>query len=306
MKVLVTGSSGFLGKSLCKHLEALGYDLTRSNSNICDLRNPISLEIYNQIEFDQIFHLAAWTQAGDFCLYHPGEQWIINQKINSNLLSWWSTKQPQAKLISIGTSCSYDPQLPLIEDNYLEGTPIPSLYTYEMSKRMVQIGKVALSRQFGLNYLTVVPSTLYGLEYGIKGKQMHFIFDLIRKFLEFKYFKRPIVLWGDGNQRRELVFIEDFINNLIELDKSENNDIFNIGAGEDYSIKEFAQILANITGVNISNIQFDESKYVGALSKVLDNTKIDSKLPKRFKTNLKDGLNKVVNEFEQKFLSSIN
>ena len=306
MKVLVTGSSGFLGKSLCKHLEALGHDLTRSNSNICDLRNPLSLEIYNQIEFDQIFHLAAWTQAGDFCLYHPGEQWIINQKINSNLLSWWSTKQPQAKLISIGTSCSYDPQLPLIEDNYLEGKPIDSLYTYAMCKRMLQIGKVALSRQFGLNYLTVVPSTLYGLEYGIKGKQMHFIFDLIRKFLEFKYFKRPIVLWGDGNQRRELGFIEDFINNLIELDKSENNDIFNIGAGEDYSIKEFAQILANITGVNISNIQFDESKYVGALSKVLDNTKIDSKLPKRFKTNLKDGLNKVVNEFEQKFLSSIN
>ncbi len=306
MKVLVTGSSGFLGKSLCKHLESLGYDLTRSNSNICDLRNPLSLEIYNQIEFDQIFHLAAWTQAGDFCLYHPGEQWIINQKINSNLLSWWSTKQPQAKLISIGTSCSYDPQLPLIEDNYLEGKPIDSLYTYAMCKRMLQIGKVALSRQFGLNYLTVVPSTLYGLEYGAKGKQMHFIFDLIRKFLEFKYFKRPIVLWGDGNQRRELVFIEDFINNLIELDKSENNDIFNIGAGEDYSIKEFAQILANITGVNISNVQFDESKYVGALSKVLDNTKIDSKLPKRFKTNLKDGLNKVVNEFEQKFLSSIN
>jgi len=306
VKVLVTGSSGFLGKSLCKHLESLGYDLTRSNSNICDLRNPLSLEIYNQIEFDQIFHLAAWTQAGDFCLYHPGEQWIINQKINSNLLSWWSTKQPQAKLISIGTSCSYDPQLPLIEDNYLEGKPIDSLYTYAMCKRMLQIGKVALSRQFGLNYLTVVPSTLYGLEYGIKGKQMHFIFDLIRKFLEFKYFKRPIVLWGDGNQRRELVFIEDFINNLIELDKSENNDIFNIGAGEDYSIKEFAQILANITGVNISNVQFDESKYVGALSKVLDNTKIDSKLPKRFKTNLKDGLNKVVNEFEQKFLSSIN
>ena len=305
MKVLVTGSSGFLGKTLCKHLEALGYDLTRSNSNICDLRNPLSLEIYNQIEFDQIFHLAAWTQAGDFCLYHPGEQWIINQKINSNLLSWWSTKQPQAKLISIGTSCSYDPQLPLIEDNYLEGKPIDSLYTYAMCKRMLQIGKVALSRQFGLNYLTVVPSTLYGLEYGTKGKQMHFIFDLIRKFLEFKYFKRPIVLWGDGNQRRELVFIEDFINNLIELDKSENNDIFNIGAGEDYSIK-FAQILATITGVNISNVQFDKSKYVGALSKVLDNTKIDSKLPKRFKTNLKDGLNKVVNEFEQKFLSSIN
>ncbi len=304
MKVLVTGSSGFLGKSLCRHLDALGFEISRSNSTICDLRNPNSLDIYNQIKFDRIFHLAAWTQAGDFCLYHPGEQWIINQKINSNLLSWWSKEQPQAKLISIGTSCSYDPQLPLTENNYLEGTPINSLYTYAMCKRMLQIGQIALSKQFGLSYLTVVPSTLYGLEYQIKGKQMHFIFDLIRKFLEFKYYGYPIVLWGDGNQRRELVFIEDFINNLLELDKLETNEIYNIGAGEDYSIKEFAQLISNITGVDISNVQFDESKYVGALSKVLDNTKIDRKLPKRLKTNLKDGLEKVVSEFEYKFLSN--
>ncbi len=169
---------------------------------------------------------------------------------------------------------------------------------------MLQIGQIALSKQFGLSYLTVVPSTLYGLEYQIKGKQMHFIFDLIRKFLEFKYYGYPIVLWGDGNQRRELVFIEDFINNLLELDKLETNEIYNIGAGEDYSIKEFAQLISNITGVDISNVQFDESKYVGALSKVLDNTKIDRKLPKRLKTNLKDGLEKVVSEFEYKFLSN--
>ena len=106
MKVLVTGASGFLGTTLCKRLESEGFDVIRSNSTICDLTKQKSLEIYSKKKFDKIFHLAAWTQAGDFCLHHPGEQWIINQKINSNILSWWCENQPQAKLISIGTSLS--------------------------------------------------------------------------------------------------------------------------------------------------------------------------------------------------------
>ena len=301
MKILVTGSTGFLGKALCENLNNLGFDLTKSNSSSCDLRNPNSLEIYNDIKFDRIFHLAAWTQAGDWCLHHPGEQWIVNQKMNSNILSWWSEQQPQAKFISIGTSCSYDPSLPLTENNYLEGKPIDSLYTYGMCKRMLHIGQIALSKQFGLSYLTVVSSSLYGPEYQTKDKQVHFIFDLIRKFLEFKYHGTPIVLWGNGYQRRELVYVEDFISDLIRLDKSETNEIYNIGAGEEYSIREFAEIIADITGVSVSDIKYDESKYVGAKSKVLDNTKIDQKLPNRFKTNLKDGLKKVILEFERKF-----
>ena len=301
MKILVTGANGFLGTALCKHLELAGYDVTKSNSSICDLTNSNSLKIYNDHKFDRIYHLAAWTQAGDFCLYHPGEQWVINQKINSNILSWWFSKQPSAKLISIGTSCSYDPRLNLSEENYLKGTPIESLYTYAMCKRMLQIGKNALSSQFGLKFLTVVPSTLYGAGYNTDGKQMHFIFDLIRKFLDFKYNDIPIVLWGNGDQRRELVHVDDFVKNLMELDKLDTNEIYNIGAGEDYSIKEFAQILCEITGVNFNKVHFDTSKYVGALSKVLDNTKINKKLPKRESTQLKKGLISVVEDFEKRF-----
>ena len=82
MKVLVTGSNGFLGVTLSRHLEASGFEVTKSNSSICDLKASSSLKIYDHIRFDRIYHLAAWTQAGDFCLYHPGEQWIIHQKID--------------------------------------------------------------------------------------------------------------------------------------------------------------------------------------------------------------------------------
>ena len=83
--------------------------------------------------YDRIYHLAAWTQAGDFCLRHPGEQWLINQRLNTNVLEWWQRCQPQARMICMGTSCAYDPELPLAEEYYLDGVPIESLFTYAMT-----------------------------------------------------------------------------------------------------------------------------------------------------------------------------
>ncbi|MGK7958009.1 MAG: NAD-dependent epimerase/dehydratase family protein, partial [Crocosphaera sp.] len=186
MKILITGASGFLGTNLCSQLETQGHDIIKLNSKNCDLTQPDSLLNFNHVNYDQIYHLAAWTQAGDFCLYHPGEQWIINQQMNTHVLTWWQKHQPQAKFICMGTSCAYDPDLPLVEENYLTGMPISSLFTYAMTKRMLYAGLLALNKQYGLKYLCLVPSTLYGTGYHTDGRQMHFIFDLIRKIIRGK------------------------------------------------------------------------------------------------------------------------
>ena len=99
MKILISGSTGFLGSNLLKILTARGHDVIGFGSKDADLRFSNRLDIYNHINFDRIIHLAAWTQAGDFCISHPGEQWLINQQINTNVLNWWKTNQPEAKLI---------------------------------------------------------------------------------------------------------------------------------------------------------------------------------------------------------------
>ena len=127
-KVLVTGGTGFLGTHLTTALKEHGYDVTVIHSGNCDLTRADSLNQFNGTQFDEIYHLAVWTQAGDFCLYHPGEQWLINQKINTNMLSWWQEKQPSAKMICMGTSCSYDPMFPLKEEYYLSGVFIIHIY----------------------------------------------------------------------------------------------------------------------------------------------------------------------------------
>lgn len=302
MKVFVTGASGFLGKFLVAFLERQGYQVIGVSSKNCNLMNRSSLERYTIHQFDQIYHLAAWTQAGDFCLRHPGEQWIINQVINTNVLDWWQSKQPQAKLIAMGTSCSYDPDNSLKEENYLLGTPIDTLYTYAMTKRMLLCGLQALNKQFGLEYLYFVPSTLYGAGYHTDGRQLHFIFDLVRKILEGHLHGRPVVLWGDGYQKRELIHVQDFIQCIWKLIPITKNTILNIGSGEEHTIREFAEMICGCIGYSSDKIQYDTNRYTGARSKVLAIERLKELYPEHRPMPLRQGIEEIVEWFSQECL----
>ncbi|MFN5515920.1 MAG: NAD-dependent epimerase/dehydratase family protein [Cyanobacteriota bacterium] len=297
MNIFVTGGRGFLGTALCRYLQVRGHKVTAPTSQDCDLTQPDALGQFNALAFDQIYHLAAWTQAGDFCLYHPGEQWLINQKINTHVLSWWQSQQPQAKLICMGTSCAYSPDLPLAEAHYLTGLPIDSLFTYAFTKRMLYVGLLALHKQFGLNYLCLVPSTLYGADYHTDGRQMHFIFDLIRKIIRGKLYGEPVILWGDGYQSRELVYVGDFVRIAGELAQTVDNDLINIGAGEEFTIRHFAQLICAEVDYPFEKIQFDTSRYVGAKSKCLETAKLQALLPDLCLTPLEEGLRETIQWF---------
>lgn len=298
MKIIVTGGTGFLGTALCRRLKEAGHAVARLGSQDADLRRPGSLDRFSDC-FDLIYHLAAWTQAGDFCLRHPGEQWINNQLINTHVLEWWQLRQPQAKLITMGTSCSYSPDLPLVEENYLSGTPIDSLFTYAHTKRMLLVGQLALQRQYGLQWLTLVPSTLYGPGYHTDGRQMHFIFDLIKKILSAKRYGEEVVLWGDGRQKRELVFVEDFVSAAVNLSLLASNQIINIGAGEEFEIRTFAETICRIIGYDNKLIKFDISKYVGAKSKCLAIDRLIACYPGWQPIPLDTGLRKTIDWFAQ-------
>jgi nucleoside-diphosphate-sugar epimerase len=181
-------------------------------------------------------------------------------------------------------------------ENYLNEKPHSSLATYAMTKKILLQAAISCELQYNMKWLSFVPSTLYGINYVKSNKQNHFIFDLIKKILRGKILGKKVVLWGDGNQKREIIHIKDFINNMILVNSVSQNNLYNIGAGESYPIKYFAKIICRIIGYDFKKIKFDRSKYVGAKFKKLSIKKI-SKLNINYKKNLihlHDGLKEVI------------
>jgi GDP-L-fucose synthase len=295
--ILVTGATGFLGGHLIEALEKEGFVIHISNTQVANLNNLNNLDIYDQINFDYIFHLAAVTKAGDYCLRHPGDQWLANQIINTNILKYWKERQPKAKMICMGTSCSYAPDIPMKEENYLIGTPEKSLYTYAMTKRMLLDGLKALEQQYGLEWLYFIPSTLYGPNF--EEEDSHFIFDLIKKIYNGATKGTAVELWGDGYQKRELVFVEDAVEMIINL-LDQKNEIFNLGSSKDYTIREFAGIISKLIGYE-EEIYYDTSKYVGVREKKVIMSKVEKLGVGVMRTPLYAGLKETVDYYIKRF-----
>jgi len=301
MKVLVTGATGFLGKHLCSKLKELNFEVHISNTKHANLSTVENLYQFNNIEFDYIFHLAAATKAGDYCLTHQGEQWENNQVLNTNILIYWKDYQPQAKLICMGTSCSYPVDLPMTEKNYLIGQPGEDLYTYAMTKRMLLVGLKAFEKQYGLKWLCFIPSTLYGP--GFEEHDNHFIFDLVRKIYNGKHHGTEVELWGDGYQRRELIYVEDAVDAMLSL-LDQENEIFNLGSSRDLPIRRYAEEISDYLGYDLNKIKYNVDKYVGVRKRKLEVEKVQSLSLNYCKTSLSEGIQKIVDFYHDNYGAS--
>jgi len=293
-KALVAGSTGFFGRHFIKKASKV-FEIYEANTKKYNL---LTDEIFSlsDIKFDYIFHFAVKTAAAGYCQKHPGEQFLINQKLNSTILNYWKEKQPQAKFITFGSSCSYSDNTVRVEKNYFDGQCEAGYEVYGMIKRMLLVGLQALAQEYNMKYIFYIPSVFYGENYDIEDK--HFIYDLIRKICNAKYKNTEVpVLWGTGAQRRELIYIADAVDILLD-NLHKENEVINLSTGYDYSIREYASLISKIVDYDFDLIQFDTSKYVGALQKKF----INNKLKEAKFTDLETGLKKTIQYYVNNYL----
>jgi len=294
MKILLTGASGFVGRHLIQKLEKEKHEIISFNSS-----NFTEMWYCKKNSFDIIIHLAVKTAAGGYCQNHPGEQWIVNNSINSDMLAYWTQYQQRATMITFGSSCGYSNDVIKTEKNYLVGEPEEGYEVYGMSKRNLLVGLKALAKEFQMDSNYLIPSVFYGPDYDLNDK--HFIFDLIKKIVNAKNGKDEVVLWGDGTQERELIYIDDAVNIIMAcMNNPEAPKMFNLSSGNTYMLKEYAQTICDIVDYDFNLIKWDINAFVGSPSKKLINTHL-----KGFKfTPLKIGLEKTIKYYENSISSS--
>lgn len=295
-KFLVTGGTGFLGKNLVKYVIDNGgeadyfgseYDL----SILSDAERAFTT--FNKT-YDYIVHAAVLQGAGDWPLKHKAEQFDTNCRIHTNTFACWHKYQPQAKLIGIGSSCSYPGHiLELSETDYWDGAMHESVDIYGLTKKVMTTGIKAYKEQYGLKGTTVVFATLYGPHDSFDREKAHVVSALVRKFVEAKDNNSPEVeVWGDGTQTRELIYVEDQIKALLAV-IDYDGEIINIGTGTTTTIRDLAETIKTLVGYE-GNIFYNTNRFVGVKHKVLkvDLAKekygwMDSILPDTLENNLK-------------------
>lgn len=292
------------GQALCRALKKKGYDhLVFRTSNELDLRDQGRVRSFFEEEKPDCVLLAAAKVGGIMAnIRSPAEFLYDNLMIQSNVINS-AYLSGVKKLLFLGSSCIY-PRLapqPMKEEYLLDGKVEPTNEGYAIAKIAGMKLCEMYRRQYGVDFISVMPCNLYGYGDNFDPLRSHVVPGLIRKFHEAKVENKPFVeVWGTGNARREFLFAEDMADACIFLLENYSGEgFFNIGMGTDVSIKELAELVAGTVGYT-GEIRFDRTKPDGMPQKLLDVSKLKA-YGWKYKTPLKDGLQKTYRWFLDKY-----
>jgi GDP-L-fucose synthase len=274
-KIYIAGHGGLVGSALLRRLHAEGFNnlITRTHHEL-DLKRQAEVEAFFEVKKPEYVFLAAAKVGGILAnSTFPAEFIYENVMIQSNVIHA-SYRCGVRKLLFLGSSCIYPkhcPQ-PMKEEYLLSGYLEPTNEPYAVAKiagiKMCQ----AYNRQYGTNYISVMPANLYGPGDNYDLHNSHVLPALIRKFHEAEVdsAKRPVVLWGTGSPYREFLHVDDLADACVFLMEGySGSEIVNIGAGSDIMIRELAGMVQRAVGYD-SEVIWDTTKPDGTPRKLLD------------------------------------
>lgn len=291
-KIYIAGHRGLVGSSLYRLLTKLGYTnlVVRTRSEL-DLTNQLAVtEFFANEKPDYVFLAAAKVGGINYNKTNPADFIYENLMIQANIIHN-SYVNKVKKLLFLGSSCIYPKENPLpINENRLLCAPLePTNEAYALAKisglKMCDYYK----KQYGCNFISVMPCNLYGPNDCFDLERSHVISALLKKFdIAKNNNTQEIVMWGTGAAKREFLYVDDLAEALLLLMNEYSGDFVNIGTGNEISMGDLYQMVSNTVKYS-GKLVFDTSKPDGTISKVMDVTKIKSLgwLPK---TDIETGL----------------
>jgi GDP-L-fucose synthase len=307
-KIFVAGHRGLVGGALIRKLESSGYRniITRTHREL-DLTNQKAVDdFFSDTRPDYVFLAAAKVGGIGANSNYPAEFIYQNMLIGFNVVHAAYTHKIK-KLLNLGSSCIY-PKLapqPLKEEYFMTGALEPTNDAYAIAKIAVIKLCDAYNKQYGTNYISVMPANLYGPGDTYDTENGHVLPSLIRKFHEAKTNGADAVtLWGDGSPYREFLYSDDLAEAVMFLMEHKNaaaiDEFVNIGTGRDLTIKELAEMICRVVYADAPGktcaIKWDTSKPNGTPRKLLDVSRLRT-MGWQAKTNLEQGIMQVYNDF---------
>ena len=280
-KIYIAGHRGMVGSAIYRKLEKEGYtNLITKTSSELDLRDQPAVADFFEKEKPAFVFLAAAKVGGIIANNTYRADFLYeNLQIQNNIIHSAYLNKVE-KLLFLGSSCIYPkmaPQ-PLKEEYLLTGLLEPTNEPYAIAKIAGIKMCDAYRAQYGCNYISVMPTNLYGFNDNYHPQNSHVLPALIRRFHEAKVQKLPsVTIWGTGSPRREFLFADDLAEACYYLmNNYDEEGLVNIGTGEDMTIKDLAFLIKEIVGFK-GEINFDTSKPDGTPRKLMDVTKLHNK-----------------------------
>jgi len=292
-KIFIAGRNGLVGSSIERKFREKGFsNIIGLQSSELDLRRQADVERYFNTEQPDYVILAAAKVGGIMAnIQAPAEFIYDNLAIQSNVIHS-SYQNNVKKLLFMASSCVY-PRLapqPMKEDYLMDGKVEPTNEGYAIAKiaglKMCQM----YNRQYGTNFISVMPCNIYGVGDNFDSDKSHVVAGLIRKFHEAKIENKNYVeVWGTGNARRELMFSDDLADACMYLfEHYSGNEFFNVGTGKDVTVRELAEIVRKTVGFQ-GQIKYDITKPDGMPQKLLDVSKLNE-AGWTYRTDLEQGI----------------
>lgn len=292
-KIYIAGHNGMVGSAIWRTLEAKGYtNLLGKSSTALDLRNQAAVKEFMDQEKPEVIIDAAARVGGIMANNdYPYTFLMENLQIQNNLIDS-ALQCGIEKFIFLGSSCIY-PKLapqPLKEEYLLTGELEPTNEWYAIAKITGVKACQAIRKQFGKDYVSLMPTNLYGTHDNFDLNTSHVLPAMMRKFHEAAANNHATVtLWGSGTPMREFLFVDDMAAAVVfALENKLPHYLYNVGTGEDLTIKELAETIQKITG-HQGEIIWDSSKPDGTPRKLMDISKMHE-LGWKHKVNLEEGI----------------